>query len=69
MVREISYKATCDMLGCKNEAKYCLFTKKRFSPKIHFCESCKKRLYEELGKSIVPRSLDAPYSPKRLSKF
>ena len=69
MIREISYKATCDMLGCKNEAKYCFFTRKRFSPKIHFCENCKKELFEELGKSIIPRSLDAPYSPKRLSKM
>ena len=34
-----------------------------------FCENCKKELFEELGRSIIPRSLDAPYSPKRLSKI
>lgn len=69
MIKEISYKASCDMQECKNQAKFCLYTKKHFSPKIHFCEECKQRLYSELGKSIIPRSLDAPYSPKRLRKI
>lgn len=69
MIKEISYKANCDLVNCKNKAKYCLFTKKHFSPKIHFCEECKQKLYNELGKNIIPKSLDAPYSPKRLSKI
>ncbi len=68
MINQINYKVKCEMVGCKNDANYCIFTKKHFSPKIHFCEDCKQKLYFELGKSIIPKSLDAPYSPKRLVK-
>ena len=68
MIREISYKICCDMLDCKEDANFVLQTKKHFCPKIHFCQSCRNKLYAELASSVIPKSIDAPYSPKRFNK-
>ena len=50
---------------CGREATYFSQGVKR----LVLCDECKKVVYEELGRSLVPKGLESPYSPKKLYKM
>ncbi len=55
----------CDFCK-KNYTENYLKIKNLIKNKIFICENCKKELYKKLSKEIVPASILAPFSPKRI---
>ena len=54
---EVNYKISCDMPGCTNMAKYGLTSKKVKSfTSLYLCNDCINKLYENIGKYLVPKS-------------
>ena len=55
----------CDIVGCKNSAKYCFSTKGFVRKEFAFCEDCMKEMYDCFSKVVVPKAIDAPYKRRK----
>lgn len=56
-LEEVKRRIRCEMPNCKNLAKIKV-VKEGFihSAGLYLCDDCKKALYEELAKNVVPKS-------------
>lgn len=58
----------CSFCGCRNLAKYSFSTKGFLRKDLVFCEDCMKGMYECFSKTMVPKSVEAPFKKKKTKK-
>ncbi len=57
-LNKLTVNMRCDMPLCGNSAAYSIGADSGSERRIFICESCMKKLYEQIGKLIVPKSPD-----------
>lgn len=61
-LNKTSNQIACEIMCCKNIAKYVLKTdKSMFNNKMFICEKCLNEMYELFSKHIVPKSIKNIY--------
>ena len=68
-VQNVEYKVGCDVPNCKNESHIKIEKVGFFkSVGLYLCKDCMNELYNELGKRLVPKSIDNMLNKKIISK-
>ena len=68
-IQNVSYKVSCDMPNCKNEATIKIQKSGFFkSAGMYLCKECMNDLYVELGTRIVPKSIENMLNKKIVTK-
>lgn len=56
---ETKYKIRCEMGACKNLADKTVQLKRvGIKSHLHICNACLKELYEKIGETMVPKSIE-----------
>ena len=68
-IQDVGYKVNCDIPNCRNEAHIKIEKTGFFKiAALYLCKECMNELYTELGKRIVPKSIDNMFNKKIISK-
>ncbi len=61
-ITQTNLKIACEIMCCKNKAKYVLKSNKSlFNNKLFICENCLNEMYDLFSKCIVPKSIKNIY--------
>ena len=64
-IAETNLKTKCDFYGCKNLAEIIISSEFDSKRKICFCKDCLNGIYQIYAKSIIPKSIDAPFKKQK----
>ncbi len=62
---KIAYKTKCDFPGCKNLATCTISDEVDLGKKLGLCDECLNSIYESVAKSLIPKSIDAPFKRQK----
>ena len=63
-LEKLNIKTKCDFVGCKNLATIAFFEILDKRKKMSFCDECIKNIYNTYAKTIIPKSIEAPFKRK-----
>lgn len=68
-IQDIKYRIVCDIPNCKNVGVIKIEKSGFFKNSgLHLCKDCMNELYEELGKRLIPKSIDNMLNKKIVTK-
>ena len=67
-LEDVRIKTKCDFTGCRNIASISFCDTDDKKKKINLCDECVRSIYCTYAKSIVPKSIEAPFKTRKLTK-
>lgn len=62
---KLNIRTKCDFVGCKNLATVAFFETNDTKKKICFCDKCISGIYDEYAKTVIPKSVEAPFKRRK----